>query len=426
MMLLHQRFKQTNPVVFGLFVSSFFLCVQGLQAQCVYTSVTNGNWTNPATWAVTGVGCSTTPSTNSTVIINTTVTLNTNVSFVSSGGRDGVLTINAAGRLNEDATPRSISFGTGSGSFVNRFTNNGSLQVSNMTFSKSGGFFNAPATIKCNFSLQLQAAITISNTKLSINGNYNLDNGNVSSGGGGQMVILGCVTGPNGALNSSIVPPLTVCVKNTASTACGTGTCNGDVPIGNSTNCSIALPVIFEWVRTLYEPEQKRVRVFWKSAQEENNSYYQIERSAHGTAFDSIGVVTGAGTSTIARSYEFYDMNPFPELTYYRLKQVDENGESSLSKTMDVHTEKRTAGLLVHISGPSQLDLSFDPKGRPYQLHIYGLLGQLVFSESVNKPYTETSILKKIRFPFNQTIYTVCLTTAYGVTIKKVPVLNMQ
>jgi hypothetical protein len=62
------------------------------------TSVMNGNWTNPLTW-----NCTCVPSNGYSVTINHTVTLNTPLLFGTGG-----ITINSAGALIQDATPRDI------------------------------------------------------------------------------------------------------------------------------------------------------------------------------------------------------------------------------------------------------------------------------------------------------------------------------
>ncbi len=67
----------------------------------------------------------------------------------------------------------------------------------------------------------------------------------------------------------------------------------------------------------------------WKTASETNNKYFELERSIDGKLFTSIGTVDGAGNSFFSLSYTFIDKAPASGLNYYRLKQVDFDGNST-------------------------------------------------------------------------------------------------
>lgn len=69
------------------------------------------------------------------------------------------------------------------------------------------------------------------------------------------------------------------------------------------------------------------VALDWTTQVEINNDHYTVERSVDGTEFEAIGEVKGAGNSSIELSYRFIDTNPKQGLVYYRLKQVDIDGE---------------------------------------------------------------------------------------------------
>ena len=55
-----------------------------------------------------------------------------------------------------------------------------------------------------------------------------------------------------------------------------------------------------------------------------------------GEKFVAIGEVDGAGTSKVARSYQFVDENPSQGKSYYRLKQTDFDGRFEHSKVIAV------------------------------------------------------------------------------------------
>ncbi|MEL5996781.1 T9SS type A sorting domain-containing protein, partial [Hymenobacter segetis] len=80
------------------------------------------------------------------------------------------------------------------------------------------------------------------------------------------------------------------------------------------------------------------VQLAWTTAQELHNDHFDVERSLDGTTFTTLGTVTGAGSSSTAHTYGFRDARlPFvANLLYYRLRQVDTNGQASYSPVRSV------------------------------------------------------------------------------------------
>jgi Secretion system C-terminal sorting domain len=84
----------------------------------------------------------------------------------------------------------------------------------------------------------------------------------------------------------------------------------------------------------------------WKTASEENNDYFSIERSANGKDFEAVGKVRGNGTSSQINAYSFVDKKATAYgdgVLYYRLKQVDFDGTFSYSDIDDISWDKRSS-----------------------------------------------------------------------------------
>ena len=79
------------------------------------------------------------------------------------------------------------------------------------------------------------------------------------------------------------------------------------------------------------------VQLSWQTATELNNSHFVVERAAAGEAatFVALGQVAGAGSSNQAHSYQFVDAAP-NAVNYYRLRQVDANGQANFSPVVAV------------------------------------------------------------------------------------------
>lgn len=78
----------------------------------------------------------------------------------------------------------------------------------------------------------------------------------------------------------------------------------------------------------------------FSTATELNNSHFGIERSGDGRQFEQIGEVKGAGTTTLPQEYTFTDASPLRGTNYYRLKQVDYDGQFAYSPVVSVQFGK--------------------------------------------------------------------------------------
>jgi len=81
---------------------------------------------------------------------------------------------------------------------------------------------------------------------------------------------------------------------------------------------------------------ENTIEIEWQTASETNNDYFVVERSEDGNQFLPIGVIPGNGNSNTVLSYHFSDYNNTRPENYYRLKQVDYDGQSELSNIIHV------------------------------------------------------------------------------------------
>lgn len=111
-------------------------------------------------------------------------------------------------------------------------------------------------------------------------------------------------------------------------------------------NCTI-LPV--ELLTFDAKQRAEHVDVLWSTASERNSSHFMVQRSADGDNFIDLGRVAAAGQSLQTLDYGFVDESPLEGLSYYRLKQVDVDGTSTLSQVVTV------------VYGPGQRGLELYP-----------------------------------------------------------------
>jgi Secretion system C-terminal sorting domain len=87
----------------------------------------------------------------------------------------------------------------------------------------------------------------------------------------------------------------------------------------------------------------------WETATEKNNSHYIVERSFDNNVFADIGLVYGNGNSTSNSAYSFIDkkvIDAQKKAFYYRIKQVDLNGNTEHSIVISVTNNEQPCSLI--------------------------------------------------------------------------------
>lgn len=97
----------------------------------------------------------------------------------------------------------------------------------------------------------------------------------------------------------------------------------------------ITLPV--EWLSFAAKRGfNNNVLLNWQTAVENNSNHFEVERSAEGIRYTRIGWIKSNEIAT-GSSYEFEDKDNLKGLSYYRIKQVDNDGNATYSKIVSVN-----------------------------------------------------------------------------------------
>lgn len=105
----------------------------------------------------------------------------------------------------------------------------------------------------------------------------------------------------------------------------------------------------------------------WTTASELNNNYFALFRSTDGVTWHEITRTDGAGSSTSQHNYEYYDYSYLPEFNYYRLKQVDLDGNFEYFKIIAAdNRRKEKKGIIKVVNSLGQ-----EVDGNSFGLLIY-------------------------------------------------------
>jgi hypothetical protein len=122
------------------------------------------------------------------------------------------------------------------------------------------------------------------------------------------------------------------------------------------------------------------VKLKWQASNEVNTNYYTIERSEDGINFISIGSLNAEGNNSGGViSYSFIDRSPVLGTSYYRIKEVDQNGSAYYTVVRSVTSEENS---VVVKPNPNQGSFTTTFKSAVSEkiiLNIVNALGQTVY-----------------------------------------------
>ena len=147
----------------------------------------------------------------------------------------------------------------------------------------------------------------------------------------------------------------------------------------------IVLPNPFPVELLFFEAEaddrSKQVDISWATLSETNNDHFIIQRSKDGRDWEEIIEVQGAGTSVSEIRYSTEDRNPHHGVSYYRLKQVNDDGKTTHSSIRAVTFD------LPYLFAPNPSSGMISVNADEYsnsELEIIDMQGKLVFSQQIS------------------------------------------
>lgn len=129
--------------------------------------------------------------------------------------------------------------------------------------------------------------------------------------------------------------------------------------------------------------------LIWITSTEQNNDRFELERSTDGKLFTKIGQVNGAGNSSTNKQYNYLDKDPANGVNYYRLKQLDKNGEYTYSEPVALNYGfiELKEGIIKIYPNPAadMISVMIDEKNcKSVTINIYDLQGRKVSSKTLD------------------------------------------
>jgi hypothetical protein len=148
-----------------------------------------------------------------------------------------------------------------------------------------------------------------------------------------------------------------------------------------------ALPVKFVGFSLALKAED--VLVQWSTSEEVNANMYEVERSTNGNDWKTVAYVGATGNASTIMNYSYTDKKITSKITYYRIKQIDLDGQFTYTPTKSVRTDVTTAKSDVKIASMPQgrVMLQFPKEIRgTVMVRLVSSTGQVVSQHTLNQP----------------------------------------
>ena len=170
--------------------------------------------------------------------------------------------------------------------------------------------------------------------------------------------------------------------------------------------------------------QSNRVKVAWSTAMELNSSRYDIERSTDGVIFNKVATIPAHGNSSVQLNYAVNDdiTAVTAPIIYYRLKQIDIDGKSSISKVIFVRLKKSIGDFIVSPNPfRNKVNINIDwNKNETTVVKVFNIIGTEIISKNIRmiKGFNYVGIDELSKMPAGS--YIIQFTTSTGKLIKQV------
>lgn len=130
----------------------------------------------------------------------------------------------------------------------------------------------------------------------------------------------------------------------------------------------------------------EQVELNWITAQEINNKEFEVEYSTNGSDFETIGTVAGKGNSDRINYYRYSTPHFINGKNYYRLKQVDFDGNFKHSSIVTISVDRERQSVLSMAPNPASTKIVLSiqqPVNDQLRLVLNNITGQQVWSTIV-------------------------------------------
>ena len=115
----------------------------------------------------------------------------------------------------------------------------------------------------------------------------------------------------------------------------------------------------------------------WSTASEHNSDYFEVERSVDGEIWKVVGSKLASGNSTVVINYSYLDSFDDLVIHYYRLKQVDYDGQYKVYGPIGLDNTKSVKKVVKYINILGQ-EVSSETNGLIFEVYEDGTMKKII------------------------------------------------
>jgi Secretion system C-terminal sorting domain len=207
----------------------------------------------------------------------------------------------------------------------------------------------------------------------------------------------------------------------------GTGTVYSGLAVTSSDNSKLATATFDTYEQSVPLPitlvsfsainvHNEYVSIKWTTSMEQNNDYFLVEHSTDGLHFETLSTVKSSGNSIVNQDYIIADNHPAAGLNYYRIKQYDSDGKTSLYPVAIVKFGGGTAPTAFPNPVSSVLNVSSGEE-IIQSIGLYDLLGKEIL---VTNNSNSNAVVKLKMISLSSGVYILKITTPSKVYEQKI------
>jgi len=185
------------------------------------------------------------------------------------------------------------------------------------------------------------------------------------------------LTGSNGSLSFTLGE---TAVEGFASGA-------GSLTQGFQPTVGASIPLPLDFLSFAAKLVNGQTQLEWITTREVNTDYFAVERSTDGRAFNPIAIVAALNPANGSsdNTYQANDSLPLPGINYYRIKEVDQDGQATYSPIVSVKISAGLSCMVYPNPATDQVFISINSNAAAQAvIALYGVSGQLIAGKAID------------------------------------------
>jgi len=167
------------------------------------------------------------------------------------------------------------------------------------------------------------------------------------------------------------------------------------------------------------------IELNWSTSAEINNDYFTVEKSYNAVDWKELTTVPGAGFSNEVLNYSTldYDINKNNSTVYYRIRQTDFDGTTTVSQVISLNCYNMGGETIMFISSALENEnivISFNgAQGKSYEVMVVDMLGRKLYNNKIviTDPAQQFNINKEI---FSSGLYNIVIQSETDLITKQI------